>query len=66
MLKGPDTEDEKVDVSETNQKFWYWLKSKGIKAYRSAIVLAVNQKLATFMPGLLDANVEDDSDGDDE
>lgn len=55
-LKGPDGEDEVVTIAETNQKFWYWLKLKGIASHRSAIVLAVAEKCATFFPGFHDAN----------
>jgi hypothetical protein len=67
MLKGPDEEDKIVTVSELNHKFWFYLKSKGIKAHRSAIVLAISEKVASFFPGLHDANADDfDSDGESE
>lgn len=59
MLKGPDEDGHVVTVSETNQKFWYYLKFKGISSHRSAIVLAVSEKVATFFPGFYDANASD-------
>jgi hypothetical protein len=63
-LKGPD----EVSVQELNQRFWLWLRNQEITAHRSAIVLAVNSKVATFLPGLHDANVygNDEEDDDDE
>jgi hypothetical protein len=66
MLKGPDVDGREVSVSEMNHKFWFFLKSKGITAHRSAIVLALNEKVGTFFPGLYDANAEGLSDDDDE
>lgn len=66
MLKGPDDDDNFVSVSELNQKFWFYLKAKGIKAHRSAIVLAISDKVASFFPGLHDANADEfESDGED-
>lgn len=64
MLKGPDTDEGPVSIELTNQKFWYWLKSRGISAHRSAIVLAIYEKVATFFPGFY--NVDQDSEEDDE
>jgi hypothetical protein len=65
-LKGPDEPNDEVSVEELNGKFWFWLKSKRIVSHRSAIVLAVNSKVSTFMPGLHDANVYEDGADDDE
>jgi hypothetical protein len=65
MLKGPDCEDYAVTISETNQKFWQFLKLKGISAHRSAIVLAVSEKVATFFPGFHDANANEYDDEED-
>jgi hypothetical protein len=64
MLKGPDTEDHDVTVSELNHKFWFFLKAKGIKSHRSAIVLAISEKVASFFPGFHDANAEEYDDDD--
>ena len=60
MLKGPDTEEHTTSVREWNQKFWYFLKAKGITAHRSAIVLAIYLKVTSFFPDLSDINEEDD------
>lgn len=38
MLKGPDTDEFQVDIVTHNDKFWFFLKEKGITAHRSAIV----------------------------
>jgi len=48
MLKGPDQDGRKVESYEHTEKFWYFLKNKGISAHRSAIVKAVAEKAATF------------------
>lgn len=69
MLKGPDTDDAVVTVSELNQKFWFYLKAKGITSHRSAVVLAISEKTASFFPGLYDADgvdYDDDDDDDDD
>ena len=66
MLKGPDTEDKKVTTSELNHKFWFWLKMKGIKSHRSAIVMAVAEKVASFFPCFYDANAIGEDESDDE
>jgi hypothetical protein len=52
MLAGPG----EVSFSELNQKFWYYLKAKGITSHRSAIVLAISDKAASFFPGFHDAS----------
>ena len=59
MLKGPDTADCTTSVREWNQKFWYYLKAKGITSHRSAIVLAIYLKVVSFFPDLSDMNEED-------
>jgi hypothetical protein len=59
MLKGPDTDEHTTSIREWNQKFWYYLKAKGITAHRSAIVLAIYLKVASFFPDLSDMNEED-------
>jgi hypothetical protein len=64
MLKGPDSADHDVSVREMNNKFWFYLKAKGITAHRSAIVLAMYKKVCTFFPELADINEEDDFDDD--
>lgn len=66
MLKGPDTDENKVECVEHNEKFWHYLKTKGITSHRSAIVKAVAEKAALFFPGIYDANMYDDDDDDDE
>jgi hypothetical protein len=65
MLKGPDTEDRKVEPFEHTEKFWFFLKNKGITAHRSAIVKAIAEKSATFFRDIYDAN-QYDSDEDEE
>ena len=63
MLKGPDRGDEKVDSIEHNDKFWYFLKSRGVSAYRSGIVQCIARKCGSFMPGIYDPTLyESDSD----
>jgi hypothetical protein len=60
MLKGESEDGQVMSASETNQRFWYWLKGKGIASHRSAIVLAISEKASSFFPGIYDANAEDD------
>jgi hypothetical protein len=38
MLKGPG----EIDAVEHAERFWYWLKNRGIHSHRSAIVRAVS------------------------
>jgi hypothetical protein len=70
MLKGPDSDDYKVECVEHSEKFWQYLKSRGVTAHRSAIVKAVAERAATMFAGIYDANVyaddEDDDDDDDD
>ena len=68
MLKGPGhTEDEiEIDSLEHMEKFWHWLKNRGISAHRSAIVRAIAEKSATFFMGIYDVTAyAEDSDDDD-
>lgn len=66
MLKGPDTEDDKVECMEHCEKFWYWLQSKGVSAHRSAVVKAIAQKVNGMMgnkiydPSLYEDDEEED------
>jgi hypothetical protein len=62
MLRGPDTDEYKVESVFHNEKFWQWLKFKGISAHRSAIVKAIAEKTSTFFPGFYDANAYEDDD----
>ena len=48
-LKGTD-----VDSVEHCDKFWYWLKQKGVNSFRGGIVRAIAEKVNTFMAGLYD------------
>jgi hypothetical protein len=67
MLKGPGHGDEiMVEPFEHTQKFWEFLKNRGISSHRSAIVKAVAEKSATFFSGIYDANAYDDDDDDDD
>jgi hypothetical protein len=51
---------------EHTEKFWQWLKNKGVSAHRSAIVKAVAEKAANFFPGIYDANDWENDDDDEE
>jgi len=64
MMKGPDTEDHKVESYEHTEKFWYFLKNKGISSHRSAIVRAIAEKASTFFRDIYDANQYDDDEDD--
>jgi hypothetical protein len=67
MLKGPGHEGETmVEPFEHTQKFWHFLKNRGISSHRSAIVKAIAEKASTFFGGIYDANAYDDDDEDDE
>jgi hypothetical protein len=48
-----------VDTFSLNQRFWAYLQELGINVHRSAIVKAVSGKVATMLPGFLDANTYD-------
>lgn len=63
MLKGPGHEGEiMVEPIEHTQKFWEFLKNRGISSHRSAIVRAIAEKSATFFGAIYDANDYEDSD----
>ena len=63
MLKGPDVDGHKVESFEHCEKFWQFLKNRGISSHRSAIVKAIAEKSATFFSNIYDANdYEDDDD----
>lgn len=65
MLKGPGHGEEiMVEPVEHTQKFWEYLKNRGIAAHRSAVVRAIAEKSATFFNGIYDANDYDDDDDD--
>lgn len=51
-LKGPG-----VSPVEHCDRFWFWLKSKGISSHRSAIVQAVAERIDFMMPGVYDGVV---------
>jgi hypothetical protein len=65
MLKGPDDATHTCKIGEVNQKFWYFLKAKGITAHRSAIVKAIHLKVTSFFPDISDMN-DDEHDNDEE
>ncbi|RLN95658.1 hypothetical protein BBJ28_00025621 [Nothophytophthora sp. Chile5] len=50
-----DNDDGLLDCSAHCDAFWFWLKSKGITAYRSGIVMAIAEKVNTMLPGIYDA-----------
>ncbi len=58
MLKGQD-----VSAVEHTDRFWFYLREKGITAHRSAIVRAIAEKVNGMMPGVYEAS---DFDVDDE
>lgn len=63
MLKGPGHGDEiMVQPIEHTQKFWEFLKNRGIASHRSAIVRAIAEKSATFFNDIYDANDYEDDD----
>jgi len=66
MLKGPDSEENKVGSMEHCEKFWYWLQDKGISAHRSAIVKAVAMKVNGLLPGVYDPDLYDGESDEDE
>lgn len=51
-LKTNDPEtDEPIDCSNHCDKFWHWLKMKGVTTNRDGIVLAIAEKTNTMLPG---------------
>jgi hypothetical protein len=62
-MKGPDdTPHGPVSSYEHNERFWQWLKAKGIVSHRSAIVKAIAEKCATFFANFYDANAYESDD----
>ncbi|KAE8908991.1 hypothetical protein PF005_g6168 [Phytophthora fragariae] len=57
MLKAnsDDNDDGVITCAQHCDAFWFWLKSKGITAYRSGIVMAIAEKVNTMLPGIYDA-----------
>ena len=60
MLKGP----EEVDTMEHNDKFWYFLQSKGISSHRSGIVQCIARKVGTFIQGIYDPTIYEEGEED--
>jgi hypothetical protein len=66
-MKGPDdTEHGPVSSYEHNERFWQWLKAKGVVSHRSAIVKAIAEKCATYFANFYDANAYESDDDEDE
>jgi hypothetical protein len=66
-LKGPDDTDHgAVSSYEHNEKFWQWLKEKGVVSHRSAIVKAIAEKCATYFANFYDANAYESDDDEEE
>jgi hypothetical protein len=61
MLKGKD-----VSVVEHTDRFWFYLREKGITAHRSAIVRAIAEKVNGMMPGVYEASTFDVDDENEE
>lgn len=67
MLRGPGTHGAiELTSAEHTERFWYWLKNRGISSHRSAIVKAIAEKSSTFFQGIYDANAYEDSEEDEE
>ena len=64
MLKGPDDDEDKVESVEHVEKFWHWLKNRGISSYRSGIVRSIAEKVDHFMPGIYEKEMYEDDDDD--
>ncbi len=56
MFKGPDGDGHLVTSTEQEEKFYQWLKHKGINDYRCTIAKAVAEKAATFFQESYDAS----------
>ena len=48
--------DDTTDSVEHCDKFWYWLKAKGIDSHRSGLVNALAEKVNIFLPGTYAGN----------
>jgi hypothetical protein len=68
IMKGSDASTgETISSYEHNERFWQWLKTKGVVSHRSAIVKAIAEKCATYFANFYDANAyESDDDDEDE
>jgi len=66
MLKGPDEDGNKVESVEHMEKFWWYLKQKGISSHRSGIVRAIAEKVNTMLPGIYDASEYEEDEDDEE
>ena len=66
MLKGTDEDGVQVDSMEHMERFWHWLKNKGIKSHRSAIVKAIGEKINSMIPGIYDASIYGEDEDDEE
>ena len=64
MLKGPD--EESMEQSVHNEKFWLWLKDIGIIAHRSAIVVAVGEKMSQFIADIYDPSAYEEGEEEEE
>jgi hypothetical protein len=52
-LKTNDPEtNEPIDCDSHCDKFWHWLKMKGVTTNRDGIVLAIAEKTNTMLPGI--------------
>jgi hypothetical protein len=52
-MKNPAT----MPPAEHQDKFWTWLKEIKIVAHRSAIVMAMGEKMSQLVPGIYDPSV---------
>ena len=56
ILKQNAKNNDCIDCKDHCDAFWYWLKSKEINHYRSAIVQAIAEKTNTMLPGIYNAS----------
>ena len=61
-LKSTSEDGTLLDSFSHNDAFWYWLKSRGITAHRSAVVQAIARKANSFTPGFYDPTEYEGSD----
>ena len=68
MLKGNSehTENRMIGCKEHCDAFWFWLKGKGVNAYRSGIVMAIAEKTNILIPGIYDASELQDHESDED
>ena len=48
--------DENVDGVELADRFYYWLQSIGVNAFRATIVGSIGEKASTWMPGVYNSS----------